>query len=280
MDIYIEYVIIDNFIIDFCIILAVCKTLGLKVFKFRICLASAVGTGLALALPLFKMPDIAGLGVKIFLSIIMVVITSRYKSKKQFLFALLLFYTYTFVMGGACFGLLYLYCGNVSLGISFNYSSAVPVGLVVLVILGYIYLINLLVRFFKKRKDIINFLYDIDIYYKENKVKITGFMDSGNRLYYKENNLPAIIINLKTALKLVKSEEVEFFLGLNKNFKYITFSTVNDKNKKMPVIISDKIDIFINGQTHTYQNIALCISFKEFSDTEKYEALLHPALII
>lgn len=275
MDIYIEYVIIDNFVIDFCIILAVLKTLSLKLSKPRVFSACAIGTALAIILPLFKLPDILALLIKISLSFVMVIVFSRYKSKKQFAYAFILFYTYTFVMGGACFGLLYLYSSDISLGATFNYSSKVPVGAVVLAVLGYIYLINLIVRFFKKRKDIISFLYDVHIYYKQNDITITGFLDSGNRLYYGGNNSPAIIINLKTALRLIKLDEI-----IKKNLKYITFSTVNNKDKKMPVIISDKVDIFINGQTQEFENIPLCISFKDFNDTEKYDALLHPALLV
>ena len=279
MDIYIEYVIIDNFVIDFCIILLMLKTLGLRVSKIRIILSSAIGTVLAIVLPLFKIYDIIAFFVKLILSVAMIFTASSYKSKKQCFYAFLLFYTYTFVMGGACFGLLYLYCGDVTLGAFLNYSSAVPIGLVVFVILGYVYFINLIIRFFKKRRDIINFLYDVQIYYKDNNIKVIGFLDSGNRLYFNETNAPVIVINLKTALRLINSDEVDFFIKLNKNFKYINFSTIEGVNKKMPVIISDKVDIFINGKCKSFDNVALCISFKDFNDAEKYEALLHPALI-
>lgn len=279
MDIYIEYVIIDNFVIDFCIILAVLKTLSLKISKWRIVLACVIGTALAIVIPLFKLSDILTLLIKVSLSFIMVITFSRYKSKKKFVFAMLLFYTYTFLMGGACLGLLYLINGDIDLSATFNYSSKVPIGLIVIAVLGYVYLINLIVRFFKKRRDVINFLYKVHIYYKENDLTVTGFLDSGNRLYYKENNAPAIIINLKTALRLIKMDETDFFIQMQKNLKYITFSTINNKDKKMPVIISDKIDIFINGQTRAFENIPLCISFKDFNDAEKYDALLHPAFL-
>ena len=277
MEVYAEYVILDNFVIDFCIIYAVLKTLGIKIKKWRIFFACFIGTAIALILPVFTLPAIAAFFLKLTLSLIMVFIYAKYSSKRKFVYSLILFYTYTFIMGGACIGILYLISAEFSIESSINYNSALPLGLIIFIIFGYVYLILLIARFFKKRKDVINFIYNAEIFYKGKNQEIKAFLDSGNRLYYKD--LPVVVINLKTALNLIDLEEIDFLLNFNKNFESVIFSDISGKQKKMPVLFSDKIDIFINGQPISFLNVPLAISFKGFSDLEKYDALLHPNLI-
>ena len=277
MEIYVEYVILDNFIIDFCIIYAVLKTLGIKIIKWRVLLTCFVGTAFALILPLITLPDIIAFLLKLTLSFALVFIYAKYNSKRQFIYSLLLFYAYTFVMGGACIGILYLYSADFSLSSSINYNSILPLGLIIFIIFGYVYLILLITRFFKKRKDVVNFLYDAEIFYKGKNQKIKAFLYSGNRLYYK--GLPVVVINLKTAINLIDLAEFDDFLNFKKNFENVIFTDVSGKFKKMPVLFSDKVDIFINGQPNSFFNIPLAVALKGFNDLEKYDALLHPNLI-
>ena len=277
MEIYVEYVILDNFIIDFCIILAVLKTLGIKLVKWRVFLACLIGTAFALILPLITMPDIAAFFLKIALSLTLVFIYAKYNSKRKFVYSLILFYTYTFVMGGACIGILYLFDADFSVNSSINYNSVLPLGLIIFIILGYVYVILLIARFFKKKKDIVNFLYDAEIFYKGKNQRIKAYLDSGNRLYHKD--LPVVVISLKTVLNLIDLEEFDSFLNFNKNFESIIFTDISGKQKKMPVLFSDKIDIFINGQPIGFFNVPLAVSFKGFKDIENYDALLHPNLV-
>ena len=78
MEIYIEYVLIDNLVINALILLCTKKTLKLKTSWLRLGLSSLLGTVVAVMLPLINISSIFLILIKIGLGVLMVLILSRF----------------------------------------------------------------------------------------------------------------------------------------------------------------------------------------------------------
>ena len=78
MEIYIEYVLIDNFVINYLILLLVKKTMKLKTSIFRMVLSSGIGTIVAVLMPLFSVSNWLFILIKLLLGVSMILILSRF----------------------------------------------------------------------------------------------------------------------------------------------------------------------------------------------------------
>ncbi|MBQ3158141.1 MAG: sigma-E processing peptidase SpoIIGA, partial [Clostridia bacterium] len=101
MNIYIEYIIIDNLIINSLILLCVKNTMKLKVRGWRLLLSASIGTAVAVLLPLFNISQLMQLPLKIVLGVIMVLVLSSYLKFKEFAISFVLFILYTILLAGA-----------------------------------------------------------------------------------------------------------------------------------------------------------------------------------
>ena len=83
MEVYIEYVLLDNLIINSVLLDFTNKTLKLKVNKFRIFLSAMLGTIVAIILPFVKLSNSILIVLKIILGICMSAILKNHKSIKK-----------------------------------------------------------------------------------------------------------------------------------------------------------------------------------------------------
>jgi len=119
MEVYIEYVIIDSFIINWLLLWSAVKTMGLK-FNWFLCLISSLfGTIVSCLVPLINFSGIALFIIKLILGLLMVLMCYKYKSFKQCIYTFMIFVSYTFLMGGACYAVIILLGGtfeNITIG--------------------------------------------------------------------------------------------------------------------------------------------------------------------
>ena len=100
MTVYVEFVIIDNFVIDLLILLLTKTLLKIQTKKILLFIATTFGTIVAVVSPL--LPNIISQVIKIPLALSMVLIAFRPKTLKEFLAQTLTFLISTFVMIGCC----------------------------------------------------------------------------------------------------------------------------------------------------------------------------------
>ena len=92
MVIYVEQVLIDNFIINLFIILSMSAILRVKFKKINMVLSSLLGSVIALILPIFGFNLIINSLIKILLSLIMVIILKKFTKFKEYLLYYLTFF--------------------------------------------------------------------------------------------------------------------------------------------------------------------------------------------
>ncbi|MCX4362883.1 MAG: sigma-E processing peptidase SpoIIGA [Clostridia bacterium] len=232
MQVYVEYVIINNLMINALVLILTLKFMRHKINKLAVFLASAIGAIYALFVPICDKLNLFAL--KVLLSLIMLAIILGRCKLKKYLCACAIFYGLTFAMGGIVMGI-----GNMlSYELKDVNSSLIPfyAALSGLSLIAAQKLIFKSVTLAKRKSK-----YENQVILSANgkSVECKAYYDSGNRLYYK--NKPTIIIDESIAL--------EFYgqIGLNDIKDYTQIDTVIGK-KQIKVFPLDYILDKENGQ--------------------------------
>lgn len=277
MEVYIEYVILDNLIIDSILIYLTNLTMRTKINKYRLFTASVVGTIFAIFLPFLKINNIVLIFVKLLVGLFIVLIFSKLKLK-DILLNYIIFITYTFMMGGLCFGILYLLNSNVSINGLIVYNFNIPISIIILLIFIYFLIMK---KFIKYRKNILNLTYPVEIFKDNKSIKLNGFLDTGNQIYDEFGN-PIIVISLNSflnaypnisILKVATNNVTEYDV---KTSKYLTISTANAITK-MLTFKCDKVKILEDKTTKIYKDVVVGVSNSNFN--KKFDCILHQEFI-
>ena len=279
MIVYIEYAILDNLIIDAIILYLVAITLHTKFAKLNVILALLEGVSFAIVMPFVNVNTVMLTIIKLIYSLLMVYSLNKYKKLQQFIFTYILFVTYTFVLGGACYALLNIL--NIpynSTGILLN-GYAMPISIVVLCISMYSVGMAKFIRLYARRKHVYNATYDVVFTVGNNKYYMRGFLDSGNALYDKSN--PIVVISFACFCTMFKDFPFDKLLFDKvqpqdiRDAHYIKFNTASNSDRMLLFTI-DSIHINHDDIHITKDNVTLGVSKRNF---QNFDCLLHQALL-
>ncbi len=259
MTVYIEYVLIDNFIIDYLMLKASFALTATSVTRSRLFFCAFLGALFALAYPLLSMHTVLLTLIKICFGLLMVFVAGKFKNKKAFYVTTVVFFAYTFMTGGAVIGIFSI------LGVPYSteYSIALMVVPVYFIFMG----VTSVVKFLYRRKDINCNIYDIEITAFGVTKKGKGFFDTGNELYDGDN--PVIVCGKNFAKEFMGG-------GLGKiKLKRITVNTVNGKQENIAFDI-EQIKIYNLDEPNIFKKVTLCVSKSEVG--ANYDVILSPAL--
>ena len=239
MTIYVEYVIIDNMVINTLILLLTKIILHQKTSKTRIFLSALLGTVVAVFSPL--LPAVICNIIKIPLGLCMTIVAFKSKNVKKLLISFAVFTLCTFVFGGACFGIMQVLGIEVIINNGISYTYKFPVGAVLLVcFVTYVAIKNIVLYLHQKKKQQ-EFYYDTTLCENNKKISVTAFLDTGNKLVVDEKSVS--IINYKTFNMLypkISLADILLKKSLSlKNQKYIEIQSI-DGNKNS--ILTFEID--------------------------------------
>ena len=189
MTVYIEYVLIDNFLIDYMLISLTLRVVGISINKVKVALTSALGAIFALIFPLLNLSEFILGALKLISGFLLITIsTPRINGKKLYL-CYVFFLTFTFLLGGTLIGVYEIF--------NLDYSSEISVALAFLPCYLIIRFITEIINYLYQKQSIESFCYDTELIYNEKPIKLKGFLDSGNSAFY--NGLPIIFLDEKKA---------------------------------------------------------------------------------
>lgn len=275
MEVYIEYVIIDNFIIDMLILLFTSNVLGGRINKFRLFLSTVVGVTGAIIMPFVLLPGVLMFLVKIFTGVIMVLLLKKYSSFREFFTYFIMFFTFTFVFGGLCYGLCLL-LGNSTLGVLVN-AYQFPMGLIVLIISVYLYLLWKLLIYVRTKNNNITLYRDIILKIGTSKHYIRGYVDSGNTIY--DDTRPVVVVSFSAFCKMFKQFPYQNLVLSRldklpvKNAHYLNFSTASGEDKMLVFDIDELSYKNCDNKDKVVTNV--CIGVAKTSFNSDFDCLLH-----
>lgn len=271
MEIYIEYVLVDNMVMNYLIVKLINITTGRKRLTKTHWLTCVIGTIFAIFLPFLYFNKLLLFGYKIVVSIILVLLIKRYKKVKSFITYYLMFITYTFLLGGLCYGII-----NV-LGIDYNangliiYSLDFPMGVLLIVLYLFIKILFASINLIKNRLNSLSWYYDAVLVDRDKRVETVGFLDTGNNIANADGGVNVISIDL--FLKLYKDIDLcDIVLGKQnidglKNIDYISIAGIGKEDKCLTFVIDQMI---VNGVK--YDRPRLALAMRNFGD---YGCILH-----
>lgn len=269
MQIIIEYVLIENFLINF-FILHLCELFLKEKASLKI-LNSIFGAIIALCFPLFNLTVVGEILLKILVGSIMVCISFSFKTFTKYLYNFFAFALMTFVFGGA-------------VELLTGLTSETSVFVIMLICTFVFFLAKLFFKAYNKKKTIQSFKYFVRLYFNGNHIDETGYFDSGNILYDNITNKPIILISPIVFEKLTGQNYYEFLLkeksmDFLKNCHYIPASTSMSQGK-MLVFEVEKVEILSkNNEIKEHKNIFVGLSFANFEKAFDSGLLLHSSLI-
>lgn len=214
MKIYLDLVLFLNFAFDFLLLSSVSIVLKRNIKINNIIIGAFIGS-LSIILLFIKISNFTLFILKILISVLMIIVTFKYKNIKYFIKNISFFYMSSIILGG------FLYFFNIQFSYKNNglvfYHDKLSINFIVLILLSplitYTY-----IKQCKSLKNNYNYYYKIEIYYKNKIQKINSFLDTGNKLVSPYNKSPVILVNKK----IIKN--------IDDNYIYIPYSTVNSQN--------------------------------------------------
>ncbi len=269
MTVYIEMFVIQNILINFCLLRLVELTTKCRTTFFRLILSSILGSAFSVIVSIFITNNLLINILKFICAIIMLIACFK-QTKKQFLFNFILLFLYTYALGGAIVGLsssVY----NTSFGVII--SSKISIEWVTLLAIAITYIFELIVKHLSIKLKTKNFIYSLTLINNKHKVSINAYLDTGNLLSLDGN--PVIIVDLNVYLKLSGQNVINFYLSKGKS---INLNTIAGENN-LKIYSIDKVIIKQGRMKKEISNQLIAVnSLNTFKDTN-YQALLTPAII-
>ncbi len=278
LDVYIEYVIIDNLIINYILLTLANKLCNASVSKKRLIVADIVGTTAVVFMPWIGNISYLLLLYRFGVAILMCLVLKRWDFAKYISF-LLTFVTITFLFGGfliatlSIFDIVYTTSGLLFLNFE------IPLSLFVVPIWIYSVLVNKIYHFVISKIRYSKLTYNATIYTASGHYNLTAFLDTGNELTDSDGS-PVLVMELKTFCRVFKDFPLQKLLmnGVDDNLlegaHYINVDTVNRK-EKMLVFRVEKLVLHNTAGDSSYNNVMVGISRRNFND---YNLILHKNL--
>lgn len=255
MTVYIEYVILDNFVIDWILLKATLYLTGRTVKKGRLFICSFFGAIFALLTPLIYYNLILSFLIKVLCAITILLLLRRYKSLKDLYKTFVVFFGLSVFAGGCVYALFSIF----NLRANSEFSIAFMIIPVYISIKFCISLFNYL----KASKLERNYFVSCTIKKGQLTFDCKGFFDTGNGVYYKHS--PVVFIDQVLAKKLITNSDKIFDVNIQ---------TINGSSTKKGFLV-DEIKIYLSSGVNTYNNVVVAVAnFKG----QEYSLILHPAL--
>lgn len=195
MQIIIEYVLLDNFLIDALLLYLTNKILKQPIHRLGLCTACMFGSGFALVSPLILVGGFWAICIKIAVAGVMTFMSNF--SFKKFGIKLLLFVGLTFAFGGTMIAIFNFLGVGVYDSMYIGYISTLPLGTILASgVVFLLFAVKIIKAIFVSRKYN-DATCEIRVLINEKEAKILGFVDSGNVLHNSAGR-SVIVINEET----------------------------------------------------------------------------------
>ena len=295
MTIYIDIVLIENFIMNYIILFATGIILKIKRNNVRLIIGSLIGSVYTVMTYVITIKVYSNFFVKILLSIIMVYISFNSQSVKNLWKQLVVFYLTSFVFGGAAFALIYIIKPQDILMKNGLFLGTYPLKTVVIsTIIAFIIIVITfkIVRNKISKRDIYKI---VKIYIEDKSLEVKAMLDTGNMLKEPISGKPVIVVE-HTCLYEVFPKEIlnnlENILGGDfsnvseqiKNdyitkLKFIPFSSLGKQNGMLLGINPKYVEIIEEDIIKKVDEIIIGIYNKSFTKDGAYRALMGIDLI-
>ena len=272
MVVYVEYVIIDNTVLTYCIALIAYRLAGMRPSRLRALFAALIGTGVALGYPFLSAVWaiwLIKLGLAALLSLVLFAGKRRSGGQvRQVLRDGAYFMLSTAVFGGALFFVGYLYTGSARQALLSPVDF--PVGLVVAA--GWLVFAaakRLTVRVRRRRQTQ---TVALCVEWRGRTADCEGILDTGNGVFDPQSGLPVAVLTARTTVRLLGDEQLTAFLLGRGDGRWLDASGAGGKQKIL-LIEDATISLYTGEDKNILYDVTPGLSLMR----SPYGAILHPS---
>lgn len=258
MTVWIELVLLQNFIVDFSLLYLTCRTARLSPEPLRLVSASVSGGIFALLFSLLSLPWWAASFIRLAFGGILCLISLPI-DRKNLLLGVVLFYFYCFLYGGLLWGLYSVFSIDF-LSEQTGNMAAFALALLPIFLFFCLFCIRRAAKRWLQRKSD----YPCTLYLGEEKVQLKGLMDTGNSLSYRQS--PVCLI----------AREVQEKRGMSFPISSCMVVRTATGEGILPVFRA-KIKIYSERKENIIDNVYFAVSSHPLGGD--YEVILHPQLL-
>lgn len=268
MEIFIEDFILQNSLINFCLLKLVELTTKSKTNLFKLILSAIIASSFSI-LAVLVINNVILLNIIKLICSFMMLLIAYHQTLKQFIFNFILLFIYTYAFGGAIIGLF-----GINHYTNFGYVTSTNISLssVCLIIISFTYIFKYASKHISFLMKSNNLIYKIKLYKGNHILKINAYLDTGNLLNY--NGKPVIVLDVESFCKLNKISLIDFYLLKSEHIKT---NTVNGCSH-LKLFKLDQLKIINHHKSLTIANPYVAINIMANFKNTNYQALLNPML--
>ncbi len=294
--VYLEYLILDNFIMNYLLLWVTGRIIKLGMVSWRIAAGSLLGTFYTV---FFFLPDyyfLKLLGFKIILSILMIAVGFHFGDLKLFLKTLGTFYGVSFIFGGAAFGLFYFLDTQIMLQNGVFYIHDFPFHLLLISGVFSIFIIKHTWVWVRNRLSQDQLTMEIEIEFDGHMKRIKALLDTGNALYDPITKVPVMVVEFNKIKEILPKEIQEIYIASLENdldavtrilshspwivrFRLIPYTSLGKENGMLLGFRPTRIRIFQKSGESELQDVIVGIYAKHLTKEGNYDALMHPGIM-
>ena len=290
MTIYLDLILLENFILNLIILYAVGIETKTKIKHLKIILASILGSLYAIVTYIIKNTFVNSIIMKIILSIIMIYISFDAKNYKELMKKTVFFYFTSFAFGGGALAVIYMVNtrkisiqNGIILG---NYTFfTIAIGVILAFIITIISF--KLIKNKISKKDLIR---NITIKINNKYIKVKAMIDTGNLLKEPITNIPVIVVEDSLFRNTIHKEildNIESILGgdLDKisetikneyisKMRVIPFTSLGKQHGMLLGIKAQEVIIEENNETRKLNKVIIGLYNRKLNKKNEYQALI------
>ena len=255
MTVYIEYLFINNLIINFILVKTSAIISRSKTTILSKGFSSLTGACFSIILP--KINNFLLPLIKLLIAMLLPIISIKYKNIKNYIFCFTTFMFFIFFIGGALSVIKEFF--NINQNSKF-YLLIELIIVAIIMLFGYIYSVKI-----NRNKKVYPYVYDCLINIGGNVYKTSGFIDTGNQSYYKET---PIIFCDKNLSKIIEKDTVN-------HITYMSNITTIAGKTDLKIIKNANLLIYYGKDRHIHKNVVLGLTNRKL----KYDLFLNPDVI-
>ena len=186
MEIYLEYAIIENLLVDGALLYLAQVAAGQKVSAWRLSLSALLGAVFAVLFPFLTVSPWLSYALKLTMGALLCIIAVKPQNGRgRYALTTLLFYAFSFCFGGGLTAVFETFDTQYYLTEGGGVLSSVPVGGLLAALAAFVALARWGIKRLYAKKRVRQYIFPCEIVYGEKRIKASGFIDTGNTAFYK-----------------------------------------------------------------------------------------------
>lgn len=238
MEIYIEYAILENFLVDTALLYLALIATRQAVSFVRLTLAGAAGAAFALLFPFLQLPTLVLYGLKFAVGALLCVIAvKKQNGRGRYALTVCAFYAFSFAFAGGLIAVFEVFSVDYTESVGGGIMSSVPVGGLLFGGVAFFAIAKGLIGRFYRKRALHNRIFSCEIRQGEKRLAANGFWDTGNALSVGEKPVcfvtPDIVYDLFGADTVGVETTFQTMSGAQKTRVYaVERLTVRDGEKR------------------------------------------------